>query len=326
MEATTESPKSAKQAFIFPGQGAQFVGMGRELYKSSEAARKVFDGVDRVLDIPLREIIFQGPEKKLNQTVNSQPAIMAMSLACIEASQEANPEGFYRPTVLAGHSLGEYTSLVVAGVLNLEDGIKLVRERGRLMEEASLQIDGGMAAILGLDEATLEEICQETGVQIANNNCDRQVVISGNRLSLGRAMDLAAARGASKTIPLAVSGAFHTSLMEPAREGLARIISDIHFENPSTPIVANASGLPVASAQEIKEELLTQLCSCVQWKRCVQCITEAGVTQFVEFGPGRVLSGLVKRINRDVDVVNVNDLDSARKLMGRNTELDMSIG
>lgn len=320
MGMSTETAKVPKEAFLFPGQGAQFVGMGLELYKSSHAARELFDEVDRILGTPLSQVIFGGPAEELNLTINSQPAIMAMSLACIRASQEINPQEMPQPTVLAGHSLGEYTSLVVAGVLDLEDGVKLVRERGRLMEEASQILAGGMAAILGLDELILEEICQETGVQISNINADQQMVISGDKLSLARAMDLAAARGAKKTIPLAVSGAFHSTLMAPAREGLARAIADTHFQEPSIPIVANSTGLSLTSDQAIKQELLDQLCSCVQWKRCVQSMTDLGVSRFVEFGPGRVLGGLVKRINRHLDVVNVSDLDSARKIVGRNVE------
>ena len=288
--------------------------MGLELYKSSSAARKLFQEVDRVLGTPLSQVIFYGSANELNQTINSQPAIMAMSLACIRASQGLNPEGMPQPSLLAGHSLGEYTSLVVAGALDLENGVKLVRERGRLMEEASQHLAGGMAAILGLDEITLEEICQETGVQISNINDAQQMVISGNKLSLARAMDLAAARGAKKTIPLAVSGAFHSHLMASAQEGLAATIADTPFENPRVPIVANSTGLPLASAQEIKEELLTQLCSCVQWKRCVESMKRAGVSRFVEFGPGRVLSGLVKHIDRHAEVVNVSDLNSADKV------------
>ena len=321
MEATTDSQALPKIAYVFPGQGSQFVGMGLELYKSSGAAKDVFDEVDEVLATPLSRIIFEGPEDELQKTVNSQPAIMATSLACLKAMEEVDGEQKHRPAALAGHSLGEYTSLVVSEAVSLADGMRLVRERGRLMQEACEHRPGSMAAILGLDEGALAEVCMETGAQIANINGGDQIVISGDRLSVARAVDLASIRGAKKTIPLPVSGAFHSSLMAFAQEGLAAAIKDIEFRDPAVPIIANATSTPLTTAQMVKDELLAQLCSCVQWKQSVGRMIESGVTEFIEFGPGRVLGGLIKRISaapdyrdRPVGILNVADLDSARRV------------
>jgi len=321
MEALTDSQEFSKTAYVFPGQGSQFVGMGLKLYKSSAAAKDVFDEVDEVLGSPLSRMIFQGPEEDLQKTVNSQPAIMATSLACLKAMEEADGELKHHPAALAGHSLGEYTSLVVSKSVSLGDGMRLVRERGRLMQEACEQRPGSMAAILGLDEGTLEEVCMETGAQIANINGGDQIVISGDRLCVARAVDLASIRGAKKAIPLAVSGAFHSSLMSFAQQGLAAAIRDIEFRDPVIPIIANATSTPLTSAQMVKDELLTQLCSCVQWKQSVGRMIESGISEFIEFGPGRVLGGLIKRISattdyrdRPVGIRNVGDLDSARNV------------
>ena len=321
MEAGTEKQESPKVAYVFPGQGAQFVGMGLELYQTSKAAKEVFDEVDDILSISLSRLIFDGPEKELERTVNSQPAIMATSLASLKALNELNWRDIRQPAALAGHSLGEYTSLVVSGVLDLADGIRLVRERGRLMQEASEAHPGSMAAILGLDEVTIEEICLETGAEVANINGNDQIVISGDRICVARAIDMASMRGARKAIPLAVSGAFHSSLMSPAQEGLAAAIEEVKFQDPVIPIIANATSTPLTTAQAAKEELLTQLCSCVQWEKSVSYMIDSGVSDFIEFGPGKVLGSLIKRIgstpayrDRQVGVLNVADLSSAMKV------------
>jgi [acyl-carrier-protein] S-malonyltransferase len=293
--------------------------MGLELYRTSTAAKELFDEVDDILSTPLTRMIFQGPPEELEKTVNSQAAIMATSLACLEAMEEFHHGDLGPLTAVAGHSLGEYTCLVVSGALPLADGIRLVRERGRLMQEASEILPGSMAAIVGLDEDTLEEICLETGAEIANINGADQIVISGDRVCVARAVDLASIRGARKAVPLAVSGAFHSSLMSPAQEGLAAAIQGTKFEDPAVPIIANSTSTPLTTAGDVKDELLTQLCSCVQWKKSVGCMLSLGVSGFIEFGPGRVLAGLIKRIShtpmyqdRQVEILNVADLASAR--------------
>ena len=313
-----ESPKGrngSQVAYLFPGQGSQSVGMGRDLYQSSPAARAVFEEVDQALGYPLTRLILEGPEEELKQTVNTQPAIMAVSLACVKAMEEAlGSKECPTPDYLAGHSVGEYTALAVARVLNISETALLVRERGRLMQEACEQRPGGMAAILGLDELTVEEVCRETGTYISNVNLDTQIVISGERRALAMALDLASARGARKVIPLQVSGAFHSGLMEPAKEGLIKVVSTLSFRDPQIPIVSNVTGKPLASAESLKEELVAQVCSCVQWKRSIDYISECGVSNFIELGPGRVLSNLVRHMNQDARVVTVGDMPSILSL------------
>lgn len=288
--------------------------MGRELYDNSRAAREVFQEADDSLDFHLSDLIFHGPESELRDTINSQPAIMVVSIACWKAWGEYLGSATPQPASVAGHSLGEYTSLVVAGVLSFADGVKLVRERGRLMQQAAKERPGGMAAIIGLDEFALEHVCAETGVELANINSDDQFVISGDRIAVARAMDLASARGAKKTVPLPVSGAFHSSLMFQAQEGLAQAIEKVDFHDPLVPVVANSSFLPLTSAAEVQEELIDGLCHCVQWKNSVRYMVDSGVSRFVEFGPARVLAGLIKRIDRDVEAVSLSDPDSIRKV------------
>ena len=261
----------------------------------------------------------------MGKTINSQPAIMTTSLACLQALNERHQGDSWQPVALAGHSLGEYTSLVVSGVVDLSSGIRLVRERGRLMQEASEMHPGSMAAILGLDEVTVEEICLETGAQLANINGSEQIVVSGDKMCVARAIDMASIRGASKAVPLQVSGAFHSSLMSPAQQGLAAAIEQANFRDPSVPIIANSTSSPLVTAQAVKDELVNQLCSCVQWKKSVNRMIDSGVCSFIEFGPGKVLGSLIKRISSDpsyrdrqVQVLNVADLASAEKVATAN--------
>ena len=302
------------RAYVFPGQGSQVVGMGADLYENSPAAKDVFDAADESLGFPLSDLIFHGPVRKLQNTVNSQPAIMTVSIACLKAMEEELGTDTVVPKLVAGHSLGEYTSMVVAGVVGFGDAVKLVRERGRLMQDASLHRPGGMAAIIGLKELALEGICAETGVELANINTDDQIVISGDKIAVARAMDLAGARGARKTIPLSVSGAFHSSRMQGAEAGLADAINSLEFSDPIFPIIANSDSAPLTTAQEVKDELVQGLCRCVQWKSSVNYMVDSGVSQFIEFGPAGVLSGLIKRIDRSVQAVSLSDSASIKKL------------
>ena len=314
MEVVTITEDNKGYSYVFPGQGSQSVGMGLELLHTSRAAREVFEEADDSLGFRLSRIIFEGPSRELQDTMNSQPAIMVVSIACWKAWNEILGSQSPQPVSVAGHSLGEYTSLVVAGAVRFRDGVRLVRERGRLMHEASEARPGGMAAIIGLDEFALEHICAETGVELANVNSDDQIVISGEKIAVARAMDLATARGAKKTVPLQVSGAFHSSLMAQAQEGLAEALAEVNLRDPEVPIVCNSIASSVTTAAQVRKELVTGLCHCVQWKKSVHYMVEAGASHFVEFGPARVLSSLIKRIDRDVESFTLSDPGSIRKL------------
>ena len=309
--------QGAEVGYLFPGQGAQAVGMGRQLYEESPAAREVFEQVDDALERSLSDIMFNGPEDDLRQTVNAQPGIMAVSLACIKTMEERLGEDMPQPVVTAGHSLGEYTALAVAGVLDVGDTAKLVQRRGELMQVACEQNPGTMAAIIGLDEMTLEQIAVETGTYVSNINTAEQIVISGDIMGVARACDLATARGAKKAIPLRVGGAFHSGLMEPARSGLIEAINGVEFHDPQIPVVGNCDAKPLECAEDVKRELISQICGCVQWKRTVDYMVGSGVNEFIEVGPGRALSGMVKRISRRSQITAVGDLESIMSL-GRN--------
>ena len=307
-----ETKSKSKVAHVFPGQGSQMVGMGYKLYQSSPKAREVFEEADEALKLPLSKLCFEGPEEELRQTINAQPAIMAVSVACLRASSELNHQ--VKPAFVAGHSLGEYTALVAANVLGFTDAIRLVRERGRLMQEAGEIKPGGMVAVIGLDEPVLREVCRESGAEIANYNCSGQIVLSGSKDVLARAMELAKSKGARRVIPLQVSGAFHSTLMQPTVEGMAQAISQLNFNNPEIPIVVNSTAQPVTTTSEVKEELLRQLCNCVQWQPSIEYMVNEGVATFIEIGPGQVLSGLIKRISDKVHVLNMSDPDSIKAI------------
>ncbi|MDE2860355.1 MAG: ACP S-malonyltransferase [Chloroflexota bacterium] len=312
MASSTSGPTVA---FLFPGQGSQAVGMGLDLYRESPAAKAVIDEVDEALGVSLSSIIFEGPEDELRRTVNAQPGIMAVSLACLRAMEETlGASKMPSPSLVAGHSLGEYTALVAAGALSASDGVRLVRERGRLMQSAADMSDGGMAAILGMEDADLADICRETDTEISNMNTPDQTVISGARAAVERAMELANERGARRTVALPVAGAFHSRLMQPAQEGLAAAVAGVALSNAATPIVANCTGAPISTAGEIRTELTTGLCSCVRWRDCVQHMLQSGVNVFYEIGPGRVLAGMVKRIEPDAEVFNVGDVEGLQQL------------
>ncbi|MDP6072868.1 MAG: ACP S-malonyltransferase [SAR202 cluster bacterium] len=302
-------------AYLFPGQGAQAVGMGKQLYDASPGAREVFNEVDDALGRSLTKVLFEGPEDELRQTINAQPGIMAVSLACVKAMEEnLDPKEMPQPVMMAGHSLGEYTALAVAGVLDVSETARLVHMRGSLMQEACDQNPGTMAAVIGLDQMSLEEVARETGVWVSNVNTAEQIVISGEPLGIARAMDLASARGAKKVIQLRVGGAFHSGLMEPARAGLVEAIESLEFKDPEIPIIGNCTGQPLTTAESVKQELVAQICSCVQWKDSVDYIVGSGVDSFLEIGPGRALNGMVKRISRGATTVSVGDIDSILEL------------
>jgi [acyl-carrier-protein] S-malonyltransferase len=300
-----------KTAYVFPGQGAQWVGMGRDLYQGFDSAKAVFEQADESLGFSLSKLCFDGPEDELLQTVNAQPAIVTVSFACLEAIRDVSG---LEPAFVAGHSLGEYTALAAAGVLDFATTVYLARERGRLMYEAGQITPGGMAAIIGLDEAALREVCAESGACIANINCPGQIVISGAEEKLAQAMDSVKAGGAHRVIRLQVSGAFHTPLMQPAVDGMAEIIAKLSFNQPAVPIIGNTTAQPLTAAESVKEELLRQLCNCVQWQRSVEYMIGDGVSSFVEIGPGRVLAGLIKRIDRDVNIINIGDVEAVKNI------------
>ncbi|MBI2854196.1 MAG: ACP S-malonyltransferase [Chloroflexi bacterium] len=292
-------------AYVFPGQGAQRVGMGGDFFKVFPAARNIFERADEALGFSLSRLCFEGPSEELRLTINAQPAVMVVSLACLEAARTALADNLPAPSFVAGHSLGEYTALVAAGALTLEEGVCLVRERGRLMHEAGQAQPGSMLAAVGADMEPLAALCRESGAEIANINCPGQIVISGAKSDLERAVQIGQSVGIRKFIPLEVSGAFHSRLMRPAYDGLEKAVRRCNIRDITVPLVANVTASPVMDLEELRSELVGQICGCVQWQRSVQYMVDAGVSTFIEIGPGQVLSGLIRRTSKDVQTLNI---------------------
>ncbi len=336
-------------AFLFPGQGSQAVGMGADIFEAYPAARRVFESADEALGISLSNLCFQGPDDVLRETINAQPAIVTVSLALLAALQEALTENTSSwssplvPSYTAGHSVGEYAALVASHALHLKDAVRLVRERGRLTHLEGSLCPGGMAAIIGMDAETLQEICQEATAQslanlagdvhpgqgqvtIANFNAPGQIVISGEQGALSVAMELAKARGAKRVIPLAVSGAFHSPIMQPAAAGLAQAIMGTDVYDAVIPVISNIHATPLTEAQAIREELAQQIAAPVQWIRTIEYLEGAGVTTFLEIGPGQALTGMVKRIAKGVTTLNVSSVADIEKAAGAIREMGLVVG
>jgi len=323
---------TTRVAFLFPGQGSQIVGMGADIFEASPAARRVFTEVDEALGFSLSQLCFAGPDEALRETINAQPAIVTVSLALLAALQEAlAPQAPasssswtipLTPAFTAGHSVGEYAALVASGSLALADAARLVRERGRLMHHEGTVCPGSMAAVIAMDEKLLQEVCaeataqasaQKTGthpgegqVAIANYNAPGQIVISGELKALNLAMELAKARGAKKVMPLAVSGAFHSPVMQPAATGLALAISKATVNEARIPLVGNIHATALTNASDIRAELAQQIASPVQWIRSVEYLVSEGVTTFIEIGPGLALTGMVKRIAKGTTLFSIS--------------------
>jgi [acyl-carrier-protein] S-malonyltransferase len=300
----------SKIAFLFPGQGAQTVGMGSQLAKNLPAVRELYDRAAAVLGYDLATICFEGPEEDLDSTVYSQPALFVTSLAALEMMRQDAPEAVERCQAAAGLSLGEYTALVFAGVMEFEAGLKVVQQRGEAMQEASDETPSGMVSILGLDREKVERLCddvREEGevLQPANFLCPANIAVSGHNAACERIADAAVEAGAMKVVPLAVAGAFHTSIMGPAVERLRASLADVPLSQPRIPVVSNVDAQSHDDPEEIRDLLVRQVISPVRWEESVRWLLGEGIDQFYEVGPGRVLRGLLKRIDRGAPCENV---------------------
>lgn len=300
-----------KIAFLFPGQGSQVSGMGKDLYEKYDAAKKVFETADKVLGFKISEICFNGTDEELKMTKNSQPAILATSLACLEALKS---EIDIVPVATAGHSLGEYGALYTAGVLDMGDAIAITGKRAELMNDAANATNGSMAAVIGLipDEILegLKELQNEGVISVANYNSPAQTVITGEKELIEKSVDILKAKGAKRVIPLAVSGAFHSELMASASEKFADFVKDYNFKNAEIPVYENVDGMPITDGEELKKRVPTQIRSSVHWTETINGMINEGITTFVELGAGKVLAGLNKKINAEVKTYNVYDVAS----------------
>ncbi|MGV8121734.1 MAG: ACP S-malonyltransferase [Candidatus Xenobiia bacterium LiM19] len=302
-----------KIAFVFPGQGAQKVGMGREMAERFPEAREVFDKADSTLGFSLSNLCWEGPEEELRKTVNTQPAILTTSVACLRMLEREQ----ITPIMVAGHSVGEYAALVAAGVLTFEEALTLVRRRGELMQEAGNTAPGTMAAVIGMEYKVIREACAQaamTGVvEVANFNTPDQIVISGEHCAVAKATEILKEKGARKIAPLNVSAAFHSSLMKSAAGQLAAEFDRYSFRNPRVPLVANISALALKDGISICSALKKQILGNVLWADSIKYMISSGVDTFIEVGPGKALSGMIRKIDRYVQVFNVEDSESFDK-------------
>lgn len=301
-----------KIAFVFPGQGAQAVGMGKDAYESNAAARAIFDRADEVLGFSLTKLAFEGPDEELRQTANTQPALLAASIALLEMYKEQN----VKPDFVAGHSLGEYSALVAAGVFSFDDAIRLVRARGQFMEQAVPGGQGAMAAVLGAEREALQALCTDITatsglVELANVNCPGQIVVSGSAQGVAELAERGKEAGAKRVIPLDVSGPFHSSMMQSAADQLSKELADVTFNTAMAPVIANVHASPVTSGDELRELLVKQVVSPVLWEDTIRYLINEGVDTFVELGSGTVLAGLIKKIDKSVQVISVNSAAAA---------------
>lgn len=303
-------------SFIFPGQGSQVVGMGKDLYDNSLIAKQTFDEADEALGFSIAKTCFEGPEDQLRLTYNTQPAILTVSVAL---SRMLEQEG-YKASILAGHSLGEYSALVNAGSISLADAVRTVRKRGQFMQEAVPVGEGAMAAVMGLSDEKIIEICQEIErnggiVQAVNFNCPGQVVIAGSAASVNEAAEKLKLAGAKRAMLLPVSAPFHSTLMLPAASRLKEVLDGIKINDANIPVVANVNAQKVKNAQQIKDLLVEQAAKPVRWVESVHTMAKEGVDLFVEVGPGKVLTGLSKKIVKDINTINIEDMSSFQKAL-----------
>jgi [acyl-carrier-protein] S-malonyltransferase len=298
----------SKTALLFAGQGAQIVGMGKDLAEKFPSAKAWFDRANIALGYDLAGICFNGPDAELIKTENAQPGIFLVSWVCFELLKEQVPN--LKFDVTAGLSLGEFTALTAAGAMSFEDGLRVVRQRGKFMQEACDATRGGMAAVIGLDEIPTREVCAEAGVVLANLNCPGQLVISGEVEKIAKAVELAKAKGAKRAIPLPVGGAYHSPLMASAQPKLQNELAKIKISPPSVPVISNVMAQPHSSPPEISARLVEQVTSSVLWEKSMRYLLSQGFTRFIELGPGAALSGFMKRIDKSAQMLNVTDVAS----------------
>ncbi len=307
--------EEVKVAYVFPGQESRQVGMGLDLFVHYNAAKEVFDEVDKALGFPLSRLCFEGPEEDLAQTINAQSAVLAVDVACLRAVENISDFTLPAATVVAGHGAGEYAALVAAGVMKLGDAVRLIRERGRLMNEAGRRRPGGMLTIMDIDRDTVEGICLTTGVEIANINSPNNIVVAGEEQKLAKARRLAQVKGARRMVPVKVSGAFHSSLMEPALEGMINAVSQFKYEAPTIPVVANVTAQPMNVVEPIKEELISQISHCIKWQQSIESMLARGITTFFEVGPGDVLTKYIKNISPGALTFNISNAQTTSEII-----------